>query len=111
MLTKLRTWLALLCAACIITACYPYPYYGYSSNYDRAWNAALGGAQDAGVSITQAEPENGYISGTSNGIDVTVRVNRQADGSVRVQFDSKNDSRDPGLANRFSQAYDRRMGR
>jgi hypothetical protein len=31
---------------------------------------------------------------------------------VRVQFDAKGATqRDPGLSNRFSQAYDRRMGR
>lgn len=106
---KLHTWTTLLIAACISAACVYAPY--YSSNYDRAWNAALGGVQDAGVSITQAEPESGYIRGTRNGIDVTVQVVRQGDGSVRVQFDSKNDARDPQLAERFSQAYDRRMGR
>jgi hypothetical protein len=37
---------------------------------------------------------------------------RQADASVRVQFDAKGPTeQDPGLADRFSQAYDRRMGR
>lgn len=110
---KLRTRITLFVAACITAACVVYapaPYYG--SNYDRAWNAALGGVQDAGVTITQAEPENGFIRGTRNGIDVTVKVARQADGSVRVQFDTKGDTRnDPQLANRFSHAYDRRMGR
>jgi hypothetical protein len=43
---------------------------------------------------------------------VTVVVARQADGSVRVQFDAKGPTqRDAGLSNRFSQVYDRRMGR
>ena len=51
------------------------------ANFDRAWHAAL-------------------------------VVARQADGSVRVQFDAKGQTqRDPGLSQRFSQAYDRRMGR
>ena len=109
MSSKLRTTIALLFASCLTAACVYAPY--YSSNYDRAWNAALGGVQDAGVSITQADPESGYIRGNRNGIDVTVQVVRQYDGSVRVQFDSKNDARDPQLADRFSQAYDRRMGR
>jgi len=82
------------------------------SNFDRAWNAALGGAQDAGVRVTSAEPATGLIRGTKDGIDVTVVVARQADGSVRVQFDAKGPTqRDPELGNRFSQAYDRRMGR
>jgi hypothetical protein len=108
---KLRTRITLFFAASITAACVAYaPYPG--SNYDRAWNAALGGVQDAGVTLTQAEPENGFIRGTRNGIDVTVKVVRQADGSVRVQFDTKGDIRnDPQLGDRFSQAYDRRMGR
>jgi hypothetical protein len=47
-----------------------------------------------------------------DGIDVTVAVARQADGSVRVQFDAKGAThQDPGLGERFSQAYERRMGR
>jgi hypothetical protein len=79
--------------------------------FDRAWNAALGGAQDAGVRVMTADPATGLIRGAKDGIDVTVVVARQADGSVRVQFDAKGATqRDPGLSNRFSQAYDRRMG-
>ncbi len=111
--SKLHTWMFVLVAAWISASCVAYapaPY--YSSNYERAWNAALGGVQDAGVTITQAEPENGFIRGTRSGIDVTVKVVRQADGSVRVQLDTRGDNRnDPQLADRFSQAYERRMGR
>jgi len=62
--------------------------------------------------VTSADPNTGLIRGTRGGIDVTVVVARQADGSVRVQFDSKGQTQqDPGLAERFSQAYERRMGR
>jgi hypothetical protein len=115
--------LRILCAVVVIalgtallTGCVPYePYPGYyptPSTFDRAWNAALGGVQDAGVKITSAEPTTGVIRGTKDGIDVTVSVLRLADGRVRVQFDSKGPmERDPELGNRFSQAYDRRMGR
>ena len=82
------------------------------SKFDRAWSAAVGGAQDAGVQVTSADAATGLIRGTRDGIDVTVVVARQADGSVRVQFDAKGPTqRDPGLSNRFSQAYERRMGR
>ena len=74
-------------------------YYPGGSNFDRAWNAALGGAQDAGVQVTSADPASGMIRGTKDGIDVLVSVARQADGSVRVQFDSKGATQqDPGLA-------------
>ena len=86
--------------------------YPAGSNFDRAWNAALGGAQDAGVKITSADPASGLMRGARDGIDVVVTVARQGDGSVRVQFDTKGATQqDPGLGDRFSRAYDRRMGR
>lgn len=85
---------------------------GTPTSFDRSWSAALGGAQDAGVQVTSADPNTGLIRGTRGGVDVTVVVARQADGSVRVQFNSKGETQqDPGLAERFSQAYERRMGR
>jgi hypothetical protein len=82
------------------------------SKFDRAWNAALGAVQDAGVQITSAEPSTGVIRGTKDGIDVNTLVVRQSDGGARVQFETKGPTQnDPGLSNRFSQAYERRMGR
>jgi hypothetical protein len=111
----LRIILAFIVLGCVqLAGCVvyqPVPVAG-PSNFDNAWNAALGGAQDAGVQVTSADPATGLIRGTKDGIDVTVVVARQGDGSVRVQFDAKGPTqRDPGLSNRFSQAYDRRMGR
>ena len=99
-------------AGCVVYEPVP-AYYPGGSNFDRAWSAALGGVQDAGVQVASAEPSTGLIRGSKEGIDVTVMVARQADGSVRVQFDAKGpvQQRDPSLSNRFSQAYDRRMGR
>ena len=90
----------------------PPPVYVPQTAFDRAWNAALGGAQDAGVRVVSVDRAIGFIQGSKDGIDVTVHVARQADGSVRVQFDAKGArERDPGLGERFSKAYDRRMGR
>ena len=106
-----RVLLALL--ACLsLPACVVYdPYLGYSA-FDRAWSAALNGAQDAGVQVGSADPVTGIIRGTRGDINVTINVARQADGSARVQFDAKGPTQnDPGLADRFSNAYDRRMGR
>ena len=101
----------MLLAGCVAYEPVPVPAPAASS-FDRAWNAALGGVQDAGVRIGSAEPATGLIRGTKDGIAVTVAVARQADGSVRVQFDANDPTeRDPGLSKRFSQAYDRRMGR
>lgn len=91
----------------------PVPAYpSTASNFDRAWSAALGAMQDAGIQVTSSDPAIGLIRGSKDGIDATVSVMRQADRSVRVQFDARGATeRDPGLSNRFSQAYDRRMGR
>jgi len=97
---------------CLGSCYYPVAVPGAPASFDRSWSAALGGAQDAGVQVTSADPNAGLIRGTRGGIDVTVVVVRQADGSVRVQFDSRGETQqDPGLAERFSQAYERRMGR
>ena len=96
-----------LLAGCVVYE--PVPYSAGPSTFERAWQAAVGGAQDAGVQIASAEPSTGVIRGRKDGSDVSIVVARQADGSVRVQFDST--GQDPGLADRFSRAYDRRMGR
>lgn len=83
----------------------------YPSTFDRAWDAALGAMQDVGVRVTSADRGAGLARGDKDGADVTVSVQRQADGTTRVQFDAKASQNDPGLAQRFSSAYDRRMGR
>lgn len=98
-------------AGCVVYQPVAVPPAGPSA-FDRAWNAALGGVQDAGVQVASADPATGLIRGGRDGIDVTVVVARQADGSVRVQFNATGATqRDPGLSSRFSEAYDRRMGR
>ena len=96
-------------AGCVVYEPSPGYYYG-GSNFDRAWNAALGGVQDAGMQVVSAEPSTGVIRGAASGGDAVVRVARQADGSVRVHFDAKGPEQRQ-LAERFSQAYERRMGR
>lgn len=101
-------FLAVLQLGCVVYE--PVPAYSPGpSNFDRAWRAAMGGAQDAGVQITASDFSTGLIRGTKDGSDVSIVVARQGDGSVRVQFNST--AQDAGLANRFSQAYERRMGR
>ena len=83
----------------------------YPSTFDRAWDAALGALNDVGVRVTSADRGAGIARGTKDGVDVNVSVMRQADGTTRVQFDARASQNDPGLAQRFSSAYDRRMGR
>jgi hypothetical protein len=82
------------------------------SKFDRAWAAATGAFQDQGVSITAQDRDAGYLSGTRDGIEVIATIRTQADGSVRVQFDTRGDTnRDPELIHRIDRAYDRLMGR
>jgi hypothetical protein len=82
------------------------------SKFDRAWNAALGAADDVGVSVSTADRTSGTIYGTSGAEAVTIRVFTQADGAVRVEFNVKGAAgSDAALAERLSSAYNRRMGR
>jgi|GEM_PF-680616 len=82
------------------------------STFDRAWSAAVGAAQDEGVRITSEDRVRGVISGSRGEQDVTITVQTQADGNVRVEFGARGPKgSDPGLAGRISRAYDRRMGR
>jgi len=91
----------------------PVPTYVPSpSTFDRAWSAAIGAAQDEGVRITSEDRVRGVISGSRGEQDVTINVQTQADGNVRVEFSARGPKgSDPGLAGRMSRAYDRRMGR
>jgi hypothetical protein len=96
-------------AGCVV---YEVPATPQPSVYDRAFSAAVGGLQDAGVQVTSADNATGVIQGVRGGINATVLVTRQADGGARVQLDTSGQTQsDPDLHNRFTQAYNRRMGR
>jgi len=109
------------CAALIFTVvmllagCYSEPapvYMPPPSTFDRAWNAALGAASDEGVQVRSEDRTAGVIVGNRGDQEVTINVRTQADGSVRVELSQRGPKgSDPGLANRISRAYDRRMGR
>jgi hypothetical protein len=82
------------------------------SPFDRAWNAALGAAQDEGVRVTTADRVSGVISGYRDQQEVTINLQTQADGNVRIEMSARGPKgSEPGLAERISRAYDRRMGR
>jgi hypothetical protein len=82
------------------------------ASFDRSWSAALGAFSDQGVRVTSQDRGAGEIRGTRDGIDVTANVRTQADGSVRVEFNTSGDTaRDPKLIDRITRAYDRLMGR
>jgi hypothetical protein len=110
---------ASLLATAALAGCYTYapaPAAVYvpagPSTFDRSWNAALGAMADQGVQIFQQDRASGTIRGRYGGIDVTASVLTQADGSVRVAFDTSGaTSQDPQLIERITRSYNARMGR
>jgi hypothetical protein len=87
---------------------------GYSqpSTFDRSWNAAVGAMREQGVAITQEDRGAGIVRGSRGGINVTGSVRTQADGSVRVQFDTSGaTATDPTLIDRLTRSYQAYMGR
>jgi len=83
---------------------------GAPASFDRSFSAASGAMRDQGLSITAEDRNSGTIVGKAGSGTVTANVRQQADGSVRVQFDTSGVS-DGGLIGRISSSYDRRMGR
>jgi hypothetical protein len=104
---------ALFLPACVVYEPVPGVYAPYpGTSFDRSWSAAVNALQDQGVRITSEDRSAGIVRGTRDGIEVTGSVRTQADGSVRVQFNTSGaTARDPELIDRVSRAYDRRMGR
>ena len=83
-----------------------------TSKFDQSWSATVGALSDQGVRITSQDRGAGVVQGTRDGIEVTGNVRTQADGSVRVQFDTSGATkRDPTLIKRITGSYNSRMGR
>ena len=83
-----------------------------TSKFDRSWSAAIGAFSDQSVRLTSQDRGAGFLQGTRNGINVTGSVQQQADGRVKVQFNTSGaTTQDPGLIERITQSYNRRMGR
>jgi hypothetical protein len=110
--------LAALLACVALAGCVAYPYPAepqtvmVPASFDRSWDAALGAAADAGIQVTSADRASGRITGTKAGAAVTIQVEQQSGGSVRVGF-SAPDAREtnPTLNDRWLANYNRRMGR
>ena len=82
------------------------------ASFDRSWNAAVGALRDQGLEIVSADRSTGIATGRRGVVDVTARVRSQADGSVRVEFNTPGSGApDRDLMERVSRAYDARMGR
>jgi hypothetical protein len=83
---------------------------GAPASFDRSFAAAAGAMRDEGLAITTEDRNAGRVIGVKGSGTVIANVRSQADGSVRVQFDSR-DVSDATLLDRVSRGYDRRMGR
>lgn len=80
--------------------------------FDRSWAAAAGAMVDQGLTITSQDRGAGVVRGERGGITITATVQTLADGRIQVAFGSQGaHSTDPGLVERVSASYDRRMGR
>ena len=110
--------LAALLAAVTLASCVAYPYPAQPqtvmvpASFDRSWDAALGAAADSGIQVTSADRNAGRITGNKAGAAVTITIEQQSGGSLRVGF-SAPDSREanPTLNDRWLANYNRRMGR
>jgi hypothetical protein len=103
---------ALALAACVVYEPVPVPVSQGPSTYERSWAAAIGALQDQGVAITEQDRASGVVRGTRGPATVTAVVRTQADGRVRVEFNATGaGGTDPGLVERVSASYNRRMGR
>jgi len=106
-------WVAMLLGGCTYYQTAPGVYSTAPvSSFDRSWGAVQAAFADQGVPVAREDRAAGVVSGTRDGITVTANVRTQADGSVRVEFNtSGTTSRDPELINRMTAAYNRNMGR
>jgi hypothetical protein len=76
------------------------------------WQAAMGAIQDAGLTLVTADQATGTVRGTRGTAEGVITVRMRSDGRVGVEITSHDpDRRDPGLTQRLTDAYNRRMGR
>ena len=86
--------------------------YSRPASFDRSFNAAAAAMREQGVAIAQEDRGAGIVRGSRGGINVTGTVRSQADGSVRVQFDTSGaTATDPTLIDRITRSYNAYMGR
>ncbi len=83
-----------------------------TSKFDQSWSAVVGALADQGVRINVQDRGAGVIQGTRKDIEVTGNIRTQADGRVRVEFNTSGATKsDPTLIERITRSYNGRMGR
>jgi len=89
-----------------------YPTTVTTNKFNQSWSAVIGAFADQGVQITTQDQGAGIIQGNKESINVTGNIKKQANGSVRIQFDTSGATdQDPTLINRITRSYNSRMGR
>ena len=103
---------SLACSGCVYEpAPEPVPV-AVPSKYDRSFDAALGAAGDVGVEVRSADRASGRIVGERAGVEVTIELQRQPNGTVKVEFSAPGSMEtNPKLSEKWLSAYQRRMGR
>jgi hypothetical protein len=97
--------LALGLAGCVY---YPPP----ADPLEVSFNAAMGALQDAGLAVVTADRATGTLRGTRGNVEGIIQVSLRSDGRVGVAINARDPARsDPGLVDRLTDAYNRRMGR
>ena len=99
-------FLALLLAACVVYE--PVPV----DPMEQPWQAAIGAIGDAGLALGTVDRASGTLRGTRGNVEGIIVVRMRNDGRVGVEISARDpDNRDPGLVQRLTDAYNRRMGR
>ena len=111
LLTTALAVAAAMAGGCVVYEPVPVGY-AQASTFDRSWNAAVGAMREQGVTITQEDRGAGVVRGVRGGIGVTGSVRPQADGTIRVQFDTSGATgSDPTLIDRITRSYQAFLGR
>ena len=82
-----------------------------AQRFDQSWSAALGAMSDQGLTITSQDYGGGVITGSRGDATIIATLQTLPDGSVQVKFASRGRANDPGLIDRVSSGFDRRLGR
>jgi hypothetical protein len=76
------------------------------------WQSAIGAIQDAGLTLVTADQATGTLRGTRGSVEGIITVRMRNDGRVGVEISARDPGgQDPGLTQRLTEAYNRRMGR
>jgi hypothetical protein len=102
-----RRIFALLFVALGLAACVAYEAVPVDP-VEAPWRAAIGAMEDSGLAVVSADRGTGTVRGTRGAAEGTIVVQMRNDGRVGVEINGKGA---PGLTQRLTDSYNRRMGR